>query len=364
MTGSFDRNAPSMSRILIAGGHERITGGLEIFISRARACLGLESHVFTDTPGRGGVAHYVKAILRFVAALRSHDIVWLQYGSAFDLLFLVIAKCFGKKVAVTIHMGASWRSVRNTVFRTICNRVLCLADVVFVLYKTQPEQLGFPARLIRRCKVMPTFLPQALVDRPTSQLTLGNPLRLVHVARLSAEKGSFAFLDVCEILRRRDIRVEAAIVGRADDETRQELEAKIAQSGVAVRMVGELPQPELMDFLKRQDVLVNLSLQDAYPLTVIEALLSGVAPVCCVLPGTEELAADAPVISLVDGQDSDAAADRIMEIDWTAMKDGADALRCKFNWTVVSRLYREIFLQLAEKTAALSSSEHFEPVGS
>ena len=55
MTGSLDRNAPSMNRILIAGGHERITGGLEIFISRARACLDLESHVFTDTPGRGGV---------------------------------------------------------------------------------------------------------------------------------------------------------------------------------------------------------------------------------------------------------------------------------------------------------------------
>jgi glycosyltransferase involved in cell wall biosynthesis len=254
--------------------------------------------------------------------------------------------------------------VRNTVFRTICNRVLCLADVVFVLYKAQPEQLGFPVRLARRCKVLPTFLPQALVDRPAVQLTLGNPLRLVHAARLSAEKGSFAFLDVCAILRRRDVRFEAAIVGRADDETRQELEAKIAQSGLAVRMLGELPQPELMALLNRQDVLVNLSLQDAYPLTVIEALLSGVAPVCCALPGTEELAADAPVISLVDGQDSEAAADRIMAINWRAMRGGAEVLRGKFNSATVSRQYREAFLRLAEKTAPLSSSEHFEPVGS
>lgn len=364
MTETLDRNAASTNRILIAGGHERITGGLEIFISRARACLGLESHVFTDTPGQGGVAHYAKALLRFVAALRSHDIVWLHYGSAFDLAFLIIAKCFGKKVAVTIHMGASWRTVRNPVFRTICNRVLCLADAVFVLYKTQPEQLGFPARLVRRCKVLPTFLPQALVNRPTTQHWVGNPLRLVHVARLSAEKGSFAFLDVCENLRRRDIRFEAAIVGRADDKTRQQLEAEIARSGLAVRMLGELPQSELMDFLRRQDVLVNLSLQDAYPLTVIEALLSGIAPVCCALPGTEELAVDASVISLVNGQDGDAAADRIIEIDWAAMKSGADALRSKFNWTAVSRRYREAFSQLAEKPAVLSSSEHFEPVGS
>src|SRR6202789_1849088 len=242
MAGSFDQNARPMTRILIAGGHERITGGLEIFISRAQACLGLESHVFTDTPGRGGAARYLKALLRFVAKLGSHDIVWLHYGSAFDLAFLVLAKCFGKKVTVTIHVGDSWRTIRNTAFRTICNRVLCLADAVFILYATQPKQLRFPERLTRHCKVLPTFLPQALLDRPTPQHTLGNPLRLVHVARLSAEKGSFAFLDVCEIRRRRDIRVEAAIVGRADDETRQELEAKIAQSGVAVRMVGELPQ--------------------------------------------------------------------------------------------------------------------------
>jgi glycosyltransferase involved in cell wall biosynthesis len=365
MTRSFDQNSAAMNRILVAGGHERITGGLEIFISRARACLGLESHVFSDTPGSGSaMTHYVKALLRFAARLRSHDVVWLHYGSAFDLAFLVIAKCFGKKVAVTIHMGASWRTVRNSVFRTICNRLLCLADVVFVLYKTQPEQLGFPARLIRRCKVLPTFLPQALVDRPTAQHAVGNPLRLVHVARLSGEKGSFAFLDVCESLRRHDIRFEATIVGRADEETHRMLEAKITQSRLAVTLLGELPQTELMDLLKRQDVLVNLSLQDAYPLTVIEALFSGVAPVCCALPGTEELAADASVISLVNGQDGDAAANRILSIDWPAMKDGADALRSKLNWAAVSRRYGEAFSQLAERPATLSSPEHFERAAS
>jgi glycosyltransferase involved in cell wall biosynthesis len=116
--------------------------------------------------------------------------------------------------------------------------------------------------------------------------------------------------------------------------------------------------------LKRQDVLVNLSLQDAYPLTVIEALLSGVAPICCALPGTEELAADAPAISLVNGQDSDAAVARILAIDWAAMKDSADALRSKFNWAAVSRRYGEAFLQLTKRPATLSSPDHFERVAS
>jgi glycosyltransferase involved in cell wall biosynthesis len=361
MTGSFDRIVPPTSRILVAGGHERITGGLEIFISRARACLGLDSHVFTETPGRGGLTRYVKALLRFIARLASYDIVWLHYGSAFDLAFLIIAKCSGKKAAVTIHIGSGWRPIRNMIFRTICNRALCLADAVFVLYEKQPEQLGFPAYLVRRCRILPTFLSQSLLDGAMPQRASRTPLRLVHVARLSAEKGSFAFLDVCETLRRRGIGFEATIVGRADDETRQKLAAEIARRELAVAMLGELPQTELMAFLKRQDVLVNLSLQDAYPLTVIEALLCGVAPVCCALPGTEELAAEARVISLVEGQNGEAAADRIVDMDWAAVEGCAEVLRRKFNWAGVSHLYREAFLKLVETTAPPSSGRHFEP---
>jgi glycosyltransferase involved in cell wall biosynthesis len=365
-TGFFNPDCSPRRRILIAGGHQHIRGGLEIFITRASACLGITSHCFTETPGAGlaSLWRYIGALQSFRRALPAYDIVWLQYGSAFDLAYLVMAKLFGKSVAVTPHLGGGWRSMRHGAVRTVCNRLLMLADAVFTLYQTQPLSLGFPARLGRRCRVMGTFLPRELLEGDTPSHLPSGSLKLVHVARLSAAKGSFAFLEVCEALRRRGVAFEATMIGPGDDAVRDALTADIARRGLAVTLLGALPPAEFIAVLRRQDVLVNLSLQDAYPLTVIEALLCGVAPVASSLPGTKELAADAPAISLVAGQDAEAAAARILSIDWAAVPSGAEALRRKFDWTVLARRTNDAFTELTSnppQTACSPSTKAIAP---
>jgi glycosyltransferase involved in cell wall biosynthesis len=349
-------------RIVIAGGHATACGGLEAFIARARACLGIETHVFTDTPGYGtaGVRDWLRAMGRFVRQARSHDVIWLHYGSAFDLAYLVLAKMLGKTVAVTPHLGASWRAMRVAALRGLTNRILCLADAVFTLHETQPQALQFPASLRPRCVVMGTFLPKDLLEHEARDRKPGQPLKLVHVARLSAAKGSFAFLDVCNVLRRRGILFEATMIGQADIGIRTTLAAMIAERKLPVVVMDALPQDAFLDVLRQQDVLVNLSLQDAYPLTVIEALLCGVAPVCSALSGTRELAADAPVISLVEGQDAEAAADRIVSLDWSALASSSTAMRRKFAWAGLERRYRERFAALIDKRSSQLSLPAFQ----
>jgi len=344
--GSTTQN--DLGPILIAGGHEDVLGGLEIFIARARTCLGITAHQATETPGYGGMrlGRYMHSLVRFVRSLPAHKIVWLQYGSAFDLAYLVLAKLFGRKVAVTPHLGGSWRSIQNRVFRTLCNRLLGIADVIFTLHQTQPASLGFPASLVKRCRVMPTFLPETLTQEHAPVRSRGKPLRLIHAARLSTEKGSFAFLDVCAALTRRGVVYEACIVGTGDGEVNAALPEEIKQRGLTVSQMGVLPQSAFFDLLRSQDVLVNLSLQDAYPLTVLEALLCGVAPVCSALPGAEEMAGEAPAISLVQGQNAEAAADKILAIDWPSLPDSAEVIRRKFDWSVLGKQYHAAFSEL------------------
>jgi glycosyltransferase involved in cell wall biosynthesis len=110
-----------------------------------------------------------------------------------------------------------------------------------------------------------------------------------------------------------------------------------------------------MDMLRHHDVLVNLSIQDAYPLTVIEALLCGVAPICCALPGTEEMANEAAGIILVDGQDPQAAADCILTINRDAVYDGARRMQQKFDWPHLRARYRAAFAALAADAVARTS---------
>lgn len=345
-------------RILVTGGHEHACGGLEAFITRARQCLGIEHHQFTDTPGydNGGLRGWLRAMYRFWGLLGSHDLVWLNYGSAFDLAFLVLAKLRGKPVAVTPHLGGNWRTMRNTVLRTLCNRLLFLADAVFTLYDSQPQALQFPYRLTRRCTAMGTFLPQAALEAGAKARVRREPLKLVHVARMSAEKGSFAFLDVCEVLRARGVAFDAVMAGQANDTVHAALSEAIERRNLPVRIIGALAPDAFLDLLRRQDVLVNLSLQDAYPLTVIEALLCGVAPVCTALPGTRDLAGEVPAVALVEGQDAIAAADRIQSIDWAALPAAASVLRLKFGWAGLARRYRDRFRAITANRACSRSS--------
>lgn len=342
-----------LPRVLIAGGHSTVCGGLETFIARAKECLGIDAHVFTETPG--GFFRYAAALSRFALSLGKADIVWLQYGSLFDLAYLLLAKFFGKTVAVTPHLGAGWRSMRNPVLRTLCNRTLLLADTVFTLHKTQPQTLQFPPRLAARCQVMGTFLPQALLQQNTPARYPQHPLRLIHVARLSVAKGSFAFLEVCAALSRRGMSYEAALIGPAAPETDLALAAEIRRLGIVVEMRGPLAPGMLFEALRSADVLINLSVQDALPLTVMEAMLCGVAPVVTALPGTVELAAEIPGLSLVTGQDAQAAAARIAAIHWDSTAEGAAAIRHRYGWDVLKTRYQRAFAGLAAPSRTISS---------
>jgi len=336
-------------RILLAGGHHNICGGLEIFIARAQACLGIDAHCYTQTPGGGArsVLSYARHLWFYFRQLKSYDIVWLHYGSAFDLAYLAVAKLAGKKVAVTPHLGRGWRTMRVGVLRALCNRTLSYADVIFTLYAAQPTELSFPTAVKRRCIVMGTFLPQTLLETTLVRAPKAGAMRLLHLARLSAAKGSFAFLDVCVALRDRGVPFEATMAGHADEDAHHALRAEIARKDLTVTLLGAVPTDSVTALLCGHDVLVNLSRQDAYPLTVLEALLCGVVPVCSKLPGTEEMARETPAIVLVDGQGAQSAADRILTLDFRVLADGAGWARRKFGWDGMRAKYREAFTRLA-----------------
>jgi glycosyltransferase involved in cell wall biosynthesis len=340
----------AMQQVLITGGHEKVSGGLEMFIGRAQECLGLAVPHFTETPGYGGLklGSYLFALIGFMRRLPSHRIVWLQLGSVFDLAYLLLAKLFGKKVAVTPHLGSSWRSMRNPILRKLAFRCLGLADVIFTLHKSQSDALGFPPALAARCRVMGTFLPKELLEDPIPPRKRSGPIKLIHAARLSREKGSFAFLETCAALSRSGVEYEAVIVGNGDLHITAALAKEIARRNLSVRLLGPLPQWAFAALLRDQDVLVNLSLQDAYPLTVIEALLCSVAPVVSRLPGTEELAEETSAISLVDGQDGEVASARILALDWGMVPDATEMLRGKFTWSTLRLRYGEAFAALAQ----------------
>ena len=54
-------------------------------------------------------------------------------------------------------------------------------------------------------------------------------------------------------------------------------------------MVGRIPEAQLLDEMRRSDVLVHLSKIDSYPLIVIEALACSTFPLCMELAGARDM---------------------------------------------------------------------------
>lgn len=362
------RERPPLERprpiVMLVGGRENIRGGVEAFTLRAEQMLkgtgALEVSSFSANSSHLRPAElpaFVGRLRDFRRAAVGADWVWVQYGNLFDLAYVLAARRTGAKVAVTPHLGGAWRSVRNPLLRFVSQKLLGLATRIFLLYLGQSVDLGFSKRIQRHSTVMPTLMPaealwgKSRTDAPI-RATNSHPtaLRLVHIARLSREKGTFAFIETCNELSARGVSFSADIIGPASSADQAAIRAAIEQYGLrnSVDMRGPIAPEKLAAELQKYHVLVHLSLQDAYPLIVLEAISAGLVPVCSALPGVTEMKAEFPIIRLVAGQNAVAAADDIEA--FFANEGNEDEIRHSqstvmeaLNWDVVGKAYVGIF---------------------
>ncbi len=129
--------------------------------------------------------------------------------------------------------------------------------------------------------------------KPDEHKTTGAPL-VAGVGRLVAQKDFTLFLEVAAELVRRNASVRFVIAGTGPEET--ELKARAAALGIAerVRFAGHVADPR--EIYAAADVLLLTSRYEGTPLTVLEAMASGVPVVASKLDGLDEI--------LVDGEDS------------------------------------------------------------
>ncbi|ADM09421.1 hypothetical protein PB2503_06777 [Parvularcula bermudensis HTCC2503] len=280
------------------GGSPRLLGGVYFYISRAKeAFCQFTEHNIHVVPTHTGYLSLLR-LGPFLGSLfsligyrfRSIDAIWLNYVNFPDLFFLVFAKALGFKVVVTPHLGGAWRSQQNPRLRIWSRRLLSLADHIALISRTQTLEVAFPEKVATT--TVRTFLPHQIFSAAAEDLPAKTgPLRLIHAARLSVNKGSFAFLDVCDHLRAVGVPFSAKIAGGADEKTMGALRDKIERLGLQeeVELLGSLKFDDLLTELRRADILLHLSTIDSYPLIVLEALSCGVFPLCIGLEGAKEM---------------------------------------------------------------------------
>lgn len=248
------------------------------------------------------------------------DLVWLQWSTLLDLLFLYRLRSRGVPVMVTPHLGSRSRLQRSPLLRRLSARLLARADRIGLLFEGQEAEIALPSTVPR--STIGTFLPEEVLTQ-SAAAKADKPLQLIHAGRLSAEKGAFRAVALCAALRERDFPFSARIIGSAEPAVVAALAAAIDEAGLApwVTLSGWMDGPALRQALAQADVLVHLSELDSFPLIVLEALAAGAVPIVAEMAGASAMVRRYDGFVTPGGSIAAAA-------DWL-VGEGGDALRSR-----------------------------------
>ena len=289
--------------LLILGGTKGIVGGVEAFSARAKIALQKHGNLQVELIETSSVyltfaklPAYLSSIVKVACLPRpAFGCVWIQYVNFPDLLYILIAKMRMWRVVVTPHLGGNWRSQSSPLLRQVSAWLMSFADSIALLSVSQAKEIKLPKHT--EIQIIQTFLP--VNDFPNLECCLNSSadIQLIHSCRLSVEKGTFLFLDVCERLREKGISFHARVVGQADKATLELICESIFERNLQsyVDVLGPLPNAELLAIMAKSDALVHLSKTDSYPLVVLESLACSVLPICIGLAGAKD------IISVYDG---------------------------------------------------------------
>jgi glycosyltransferase involved in cell wall biosynthesis len=210
--------------------------------------------------------------------------------------------------------GEDWK-VRS--YERLDRTFLPLATRVVCLSPTQARQIVALRRsLARKISVVHNAVEtrsisaaQRLQARRTLRMRLALPDESPVVAtagRLSPEKGTACFLQAIPMIANQFPEARFVIFGAGPLKAHLEEAAQSLRLGTTVRFMGFAP--DFADLLPGIDVIVNPSLSEVMPNTVLESMAAAVPVVATSVGGLAEIAGPDGAVALIPVQDSQAIA--------------------------------------------------------
>ena len=165
--------------------------------------------------------------------------------------------------------------------------------------------------------------------------------------RLEPIKNPGLLLDAAALLESRGVPFALSIFGCGEME--QELRDEIARSGLEQRVFLHGHDDQVVERMGYWDLFALSSHHEGLPMSLLEAMALGVAPVCTAVGGIPEVVQDGQNGKLVDTGNAVAFADALqMLIDDDGLRrrlgrSAAELVRQRFLVTTMIERYREVY---------------------
>ncbi len=262
--------------------------------------------------GFKAVAQFLEGVLIWDHSVRhGSSAIHAHFGQA-PAAVAAHAAAFGNAIgaqrwtwSVTIHGWHEFATEDTSQLRA----KLAAADQVISISDFTRSQLlrlsgprGWDRISVVRCGIDLAAFP-VRTERPVS-----SPPVVVVTARLSAEKGHLVLLQALAALRRDGHELRARLIGSGP--LAEVIEAEAARLGVAdaVELTGALPPLEVARALREADVFCLPTFAEGLPVSIMEAMASGVPVVTTYISGIPELVVDGETGWIVPAGNVDALA--------------------------------------------------------
>lgn len=267
--------------------------------------------------------HYsFTALLDFLKEVIKNDVVVINSPHSNILFFTVLAKLFGKKVFI-FHQGdltlprMTGSIIKNWIIERIFDVLTIPAFLLANKISTYTEDYA------RNSRTMKYFLYKYFSYIPFKKISVlskkhsKEEYRVGFAGRFVEEKGFDILYQAMKRVNRvnsRDVQFVFAGEKNISYEPFFKSHKKLFESQKHVKYLGLLDKGALQDFYTSLDVFVVSSRSDCFPLTQIEAALSGIPLVCTNIPGARMLVKETNVGVLVEPNNPGALVDGILEV--------------------------------------------------
>jgi len=287
----------------------------------------------------------VFATLRLLHARRRDVDVILAYQTVIDGLIGVLAKkVLGVPVVVSVRCDTEYQLDRFPQSRWLSPFVFRHADRLLVqsprlgaeLLEVFERRPGQPSAAALRAKL--AAVPNGIAAATPAS---GDGRTILFIGRLTAAKGVNFLIEAMRSCPGESLTV----VG--DGPERQRLE-ELAKDLPNVRFAGAVPRAEVDRLLSSARLLVQPSLQEGQPNTVMEAMAKGVPVVATRVGGVPDLVRDGVTGFLVDPGDVPALASRIREVMsdaalWTKLSNASLLEIRRYEWpSIIDQLEAQL----------------------
>lgn len=217
------------------------------------------------------------------------------------------------------HLGAGATPGEDPVsrFYTMRHQVALVRSSNAVIAQTESEKSFYEKKGVdsQRIGVIgPGVDPQSVLggngQHFASKHEIVDPL-VLYIGYLSRDKGAFHTVEAVNLLKRRNIKVELALIGTISTEFRHFFDALAQRDRERVHLLGPLDDSEKRDALDAAAMLVMPSRTDSFGLTYLEAWLYNKPVIAANTWGVTDLVEDGKDGLIVPFGDANALADAI-----------------------------------------------------